>query len=99
MSLVLKPLRGRILVKIDEFRYSGRIVVPDKAKRLPTTGVVIDCGEGVSQVEVGQTVVYGLYSGTALKFKGEPTYRVLTEDEILCIKEGEAELDHDTPQE
>jgi co-chaperonin GroES (HSP10) len=92
----IDPFRGRIIVQIDKFKYTGRIVIPDNAKRSPTTGVVKWVGEGVTQCEPGQTVIFGLYSGTALKFKGQPYYRVLTEDEIFGKKRGEAELEDET---
>lgn len=82
----LAMMRGRILVKIDNFKYTGRLIVPDTAQRKPTAGVVYAIGEGVTQVELGDNVVFGLYSGTVLKFQNTPYYRVLTEDEILCKK-------------
>jgi chaperonin GroES len=91
--VTLKPLRGRIIVHIDRFEYKGTIVIPETAKRKPTVGKVIAIGEGVTQVKIGDSVVYGLYSGTALKFKDVPYARVLTEDEIYCTKEGTAELE------
>jgi co-chaperonin GroES (HSP10) len=100
--LKLKPYPNRIIVLIDSFSYQGRIIVPDKAKRSPTTGKIVSIGSEVRArgvVKVGQTVVYGLYSGTALKFKGIPVLRVLTEDEIFCEKEGTAEVEPDFPQE
>ena len=82
----LDMMRGRVLVKIDEFHYSGRIHIPDTAKRKPTAGVVYAIGEGVTQVQIGDEAIFGLYSGTVLKFQNTPYYRVLTEDEILCKK-------------
>ena len=86
------PAPGRIWVVEDGFKYEGRIVIPEKVQRRPTTGVVKWVGEGVTYQE-GQRVVYGLYSGTVVNFKNSPVYRVLNPDEILGVLEGEAELE------
>lgn len=98
-ALKLKPYPNRIIVRIDGFSYKGKIIIPDKSKRPPTTGKVLAVGENITRTKIGQTVVYGMYSGTALKFKDVPVLRVLTEDEILCEKEGSAEIEQDVPQE
>lgn len=89
----LKPLPDRIIVRIDGFHYSGRLVIPDTAKRLPTTGHVIAIGSSVTQVSVGDRVVFPLYSGTLIKFKNFPKYRVLTEPEILALVDTDEQLD------
>ena len=93
MSFRLLPKPGRVLVLEDEFNYQGNIIIPDKAKRRPTTGKIIAIGEGVTSCEIGEKIVYGLYSGTVVNFKGQPTYRVLGPEEILLSVEGEAELE------
>jgi len=86
------PAPGRIWLVEDGFKYEGRIVIPEKVQRRPTTGVVKWIGEGVNY-EVGQRLVYGLYSGTVVNFKNQPVFRVCNTDEILGVVEGEAELE------
>jgi len=86
------PAPGRIWLVEDGFKYEGRIVIPDKVQRRPTTGTVRWVGEGVNYVE-GQRLVYGLYSGTVVNFKNHPVYRVLNPDEVLGVVEGVAELE------
>ena len=87
---------GRVTILQDEFHYVGRIAIPDTAKRKPTTGHVLL----VSNYEtlgdlVGLRVVYGIYSGTLLKFKGRDAFRVLECREILGIVNHEdAELEN-----
>lgn len=88
----LRPSAGRVVVKEDAFRYEGRIVIPDKVQRRPTTGVIIEVGEGVESYKIGDKVVYGLYSGTVIEFKHHPAYRILGVDEVLAVIEGQAEL-------
>lgn len=91
-SFTLFPTPGRVIVQEDEFNYSGKIIVPEAAKRRPTTGVVIAVGDGVEVCKTGDKLVYGLYSGTVINFKGQPAFRILGQDEVLAIIQGEAEL-------
>jgi co-chaperonin GroES (HSP10) len=84
----IKPRRGRIIVLLDQFEYKGRLVIPDRAQAPPTTGVIVRIGEGTDGVEdlkIGDKIVFGVYSGTLLKFKNKPKLRVLIPDEILAV--------------
>jgi co-chaperonin GroES (HSP10) len=89
----LLPLPGRILVEEDPFKYEGLIAIPDKAKRRPTTGYVRDIGAGVTRVKVNQHILYAQFSGTGIALKNQPMYRVLGEDEVLLILEGDIEVE------
>lgn len=100
MSLVLHPLPGRILVQEDTFMYTGKLVIPEAAKRRPSTGTIIEIGpDTVIKAKVGDKVLYPMYSGTGLRFRDRetqkdlPPMRVLTPDEILCTVEGDAVLE------
>lgn len=99
MSLKLTPLPGRILVQEDGFVYSGKLTIPESAKRRPSIGTIIAIGEGTEvKAKIGDRVLYPMYSGTGLRFRDSNTQkdqtpmRVLTPDEILCIVDGDAEL-------
>lgn len=83
--LPMKAKPGRILVQEDEFQYAGRIAIPEAAKRRPTTGVIVDIGKGINtdDFQVGEKIVYGLYSGTVVNFRGHKPFRFLTPDEVL----------------
>ena len=81
---ILEPLPDRIIMKIDKFQYHGRLVIPQTAQRMPTTGVVESVGDRVKDVKVGDHIVVPVYSGTLVKFAGVAAYRVLDEREILC---------------
>ena len=87
------PAIGKIWVIEDGFRYEGRIVIPEKVQKRPTTGTVKWVGEGVTAYNEGDRVVYGLYSGTVVNFKNQPAYRVLSPEEILGTLVGSAELE------
>lgn len=48
MDCILIPQGARILVETDEFKYTGVLVIPDNAKRRPTTGVIRAAGPQAS---------------------------------------------------
>lgn len=89
----LTPLPSRILVEEDAFKYQGLIEIPDKAKRRPTTGVVREVGDLITLVKPGQHILYAQFSGTGIALKNQPMYRVLSEEEVLLILEGDVEIE------
>jgi len=62
------------------------IFIPDSSKTLPTTGVVVSIGKGVTDTGIknGGRVLYGAYSGTMIPTK-EPgvAFKFLREHEVL----------------
>ena len=94
---LVSPMIGRLLVKPDDFRYGGKIVIPDKVQRRPTVGTIVDLNlsENPNSFEVGQRVVYGVYSGTPVLLtidSVETPLIVLTPEEILVRLTGNVEL-------
>ena len=85
-----KPLHDRVVVKRLETddKTTGGIIIPDTAKEKPQKGNVVAVGSGTKEnpitVKVGQTVLYGKYSGTELKFDGKD-YLIMRESDILAI--------------
>ena len=92
----LRPLNDRILVKRvpEEEKTKGGIIIPDTAKEKPQQGKVIAVGKGRFEgdkwvpldVKVGDTVLYGKYSGTEIKHEGNE-YLIVRENDILAILE------------
>lgn len=93
--MAIQPLGDRILVKAlkAEEKTKGGIVLPDTAKEKPQAGKVIAVGKGKLledgavkplEVKVGDTVLYGKYSGTEINHNGED-FLILKEDDILAI--------------
>lgn len=91
----IRPLEDRIVVKPSdpEERTPGGIVLPDTAKEKPQRGEVIAAGVGKlldngqraeMLVKVGDSVLYGKYSGTEVELEGE-TYVILRESDVLGI--------------
>lgn len=90
MALNIKPLSDRVLVEpmAAETQTASGIFIPDTAKEKPQKGTVVAVGNGTKDhnmtVKVGDTVLYGKYAGTDLKFKGKD-YLIMREDDILAI--------------
>ena len=91
----ITPLYDRILVKRleSEQETASGIIIPDTAQEKTQLGEVIAAGAGRidrdgSQkplvVKKGNTVLFGKYSGTEVKFSGEELL-ILNEDEVLGI--------------
>ena len=90
MALKIKPLADRVLVEPQEAetKTASGIYIPDSAKEKPQQGKVVAVGTGKKDhdmtVKVGDTVLYGKYSGSELKFDGKD-YLIMREDDILAI--------------
>jgi len=94
----IRPLQDRVIVRRmeEERTSSGGIVIPDSATEKPIRGEVIAVGPGKVQdngkklpvdLKVGDTVLFGKYSGTEVKIDDEE-YVVMREDDILGVIEG-----------
>ena len=85
-----KPLHDRVVVKrIDsDEKSAGGIIIPDTAQEKPQKGMIVAVGKGTKEnplsVKVGDSVLYGKYSGTDLKYDGKD-YLIMKESDILAI--------------
>ena len=86
----IKPLADRVIIKplAAETKTSSGIYIPDSAKEKPQQGKVVAVGKGTKEepmtVKVGDTVLYGKYSGSELKLDGVD-YLIMRESDILGI--------------
>jgi chaperonin GroES len=90
MSVNIRPLADRVLIEpapAEETTASG-IIIPDTAQEKPQRGVVVAVGPGKpdepTTVKVGDSVLYGKYSGTDLNVEGND-YMIMRESDILAI--------------
>ena len=89
-KLKIKPLADRVVVipLEAETKTASGIIIPDTAKEKPQKGTVAAVGSGTKDepitVKVGDTVLYGKYSGTELKLDGTD-YLIMRESDILAI--------------
>jgi chaperonin GroES len=95
MTTNIQPLHDRVILKrIDEGeQVRGGIIIPDSAKEKPQEGEVIAAGlgkyreDGTRQpldVNPGDRVLFGKYSGSEIKVDGEDLL-MMREDEILGV--------------
>jgi len=91
----IRPLYDRIVVKRVEEKEQkiGAIIVPDSAKEKPQEGEVVSVGKGKRledgkvvplDVQVGDRILFGKYSGSDIKIDGEELM-IMREDEVLGI--------------
>lgn len=93
----IRPLHDRAIIRrMEEERTSaGGIVIPDSATEKPVRGEVIAVGHGKIldngdvrplDIKVGDTVLFGKYSGTEVKVNDEELL-VMREDDIMAVIE------------
>jgi chaperonin GroES len=86
----IKPLADRVLVEpaAAEEKTASGIIIPDTAKEKPQRGQIIAVGSGKKDepltVKVGDTVLYGKYSGTEISIDGKD-YLIMRESDIFAV--------------
>ena len=91
----IRPLHDRVIVKRfeEETKTAGGIVLPGSAAEKPSQGKVLAVGNGkpldngtvrALEVKVGDTVLFGKYSGNEVKVDGDDLI-VMREEDILGI--------------
>jgi chaperonin GroES len=93
----IRPLHDRVVVRRkEETTTPGGIVLPGTATEKPVQGEVLAAGHGKIlesgqvrplDVKVGDTVLFGKYSGTEVKINGEEVL-VMREEDIMGVIEG-----------
>ena len=89
-NVKLKPLADRVLVQpaAAEEKTASGIIIPDTAKEKPQKGIVMAVGTGKKDepmtVKVGDTVLYGKYSGTEISVEGKD-YLMMRESDIFAV--------------
>ncbi len=94
----IRPLHDRVLVRRmeEETTTAAGIVLPGSATEKPNQGEVIAVGKGKildsgevrpMDVQVGDKVLFGQYSGTTVKVNGEELL-MMREEDIQAVIEG-----------
>ena len=90
-----KPLHDRVVVKPLELdtKTAGGIIIPDSAQEKPMQGKVVGVGPGnrgddgelqAMDVRIGDTVLYGKWSGTEIKVGGDDVL-IMRESDIMGV--------------
>ena len=91
----LRPLHDNVVVKrkAEEAVSAGGIVLPGSAQEKPNQGEIVAVGEGkvldngevrALQVKVGDTVIFGQYSGNTVKVDGDELM-IMRESDIFAV--------------
>jgi chaperonin GroES len=91
----LRPLHDRVIVKrLDqETKTASGLIIPEAAAEKPDQGEILAIGNGKVQengqvrpleVKVGDRVLFGKYSGQAVKVEGEELL-VMREEDIMAV--------------
>jgi chaperonin GroES len=94
----IRPLRDRVMVKRLENgveKTKGGIIIPDTAKQKPEQGKIVAVGKGKVNddgklmpvgVKLGDTILFGKYSGSEVELDGEE-HLIMREEDILGVVE------------
>jgi len=99
-AMKFRPLHDRVVVKrIDaEEKTAGGIIIPDTAKEKPSQGEIVAVGPGGRDesgklipidLKIGDTVLFGKWSGTEVKIDGQDLL-IMKESDIMGVIEGGA---------
>ena len=91
----IRPLHDRVIVRREEEEQTtaGGILLPGSAQEKPNQGQVVAVGSGrildngdvrAVDVKVGDTVLFGKYSGTEVKVDSDELV-VMKEDDIMAV--------------
>jgi len=92
MSLGIKPLGARVVIKKDDALETteGGLILSGSAKERPQQAEVLAVGPGTDeekmQLKVGDKVIFSKYGGNDLKYKGEE-YTIINQKDILAVIE------------
>lgn len=95
--MTIRPLHDRVIVKRaeEETKTAGGIVLPGSATEKPQRGKVVAVGKGKIlkdgqvrplDVKVGDSVIFGKYSGNEIKVDGQELL-IMREEDIMAIEE------------
>jgi chaperonin GroES len=93
-AVKIQPLADRVVVRPleDTEEMRGGLYIPDTAKEKPQQGEIVAVGPGKiekghrvpMELEVGQKVLYGKYSGTEVTFDDQQ-YLIVKESDVLAV--------------
>jgi chaperonin GroES len=99
-AMKFRPLHDRVVVKRinAEEKTAGGIIIPDTAQEKPSQGEIVAIGPGGRDeagklipidLKVGDTVLFGKWSGTEVKIDGQDLL-IMKESDIMGVIEGGA---------
>jgi chaperonin GroES len=86
----LRPLADRVIVRrfAEDQRTPGGLHIPEANRERPTRALVVAVGPGKDDkapaVSVGDTILFGKYSGSEVEIDGEKLL-IMREDDLLAV--------------
>ena len=95
-----RPLHDRVVIRRleEDEKTAGGIIIPDSAKEKPMQGQVLAVGPGSRNekgevvpldVQAGDTVLFGKWSGTEVRIDGEDVL-IMKESDVMGVIEGKS---------
>lgn len=80
------PLKGEVWVEVEDIKKTkGGILLTTRNDAKVERGVVKGIADDITQVKVGDTILFKLYSVSVIEIDGEE-FAFIHEDEILAIQ-------------
>ena len=85
MSVPISPLKDRIVAVKEEpqTKTASGLYLPEAAKEKPAEAKVVAVGKDVTEVKVGDKIIYKEYSNTTVKV-GTDEYIIVGEEDVLA---------------
>jgi len=92
MSVNIEPLGARVLIlpSEGEEQTASGLFLPETAKEKPQQGTIEAIGdeeEMITDLKVGDVIIFPKYSGTEIKYGGK-TYLLMEEGDVLARVNG-----------
>ena len=91
MPLEIHPILNKVVIKREEAQdvTDGGIVIPETAKKKALVGDVIAVGPDITEVEVGDKVLFDMYAGTNILVEEVEYVVMVVKDIFIVLKEKE----------
>ena len=88
MSMTIKPLGSRVLIKMIENDdvTKGGIILTSASKDRPTVAEILEIGPECSGLKIGDRVITAKYAGSPIKVD-ENEMIIVNQEDIMCVVE------------
>ena len=88
MSSPITPMADNVVAQLEEAsnQTASGLYLPDNATEKPKTAKVVAVGKKVTDVKVGDRIIYKSYSSTDIKIDGQEYLIVKAEDILATVK-------------
>lgn len=88
MSMTIKPLGSRVLIKMIENDdvTKGGIILTSASKDRPTVAEILEIGPDCAGLKIGDRVITAKYAGSPIKVD-ENEMIIVNQEDIMCVVE------------